>query len=79
MNINILGSNCSYDQGTIQGEGWNTLIAGLESSGAKLFFNDINLKTYDLIISFDHYRWMEDIFSKVYVPINRRILIIQEP
>jgi len=79
LNINILGSNCSYDQGTIQGEGWNTLIAGLESSGAKLFFNDMSLETYDLIISFDHYRWMEDIFSKVYVPINKRILIIQEP
>ncbi len=79
MNINILGSNCSYNQGTIQGDGWNTLITGLESSGVKLFFNDISLKTYDLIISFDHYRWMEDIFSKLYVPINRRILIIQEP
>jgi hypothetical protein len=79
LNINILGSNCSYDHGTIQGEGWNTLIAGLESSGANLFFNDTSLKTYDLIISFDHYKWMEDIFSNVYVPMDRRILIIQEP
>jgi hypothetical protein len=79
LNINILGSNCSYDHGTIQGEGWNTLIAGLESSGVNLFFNDTSLKTYDLIISFDHYKWMEDIFSNVHVPIERRILIIQEP
>jgi hypothetical protein len=79
LNINILGSNCSYDHGTIQGEGWNTLIASLKSSGANLFFNDTSLKTYDLIISFDHYKWMEDIFSNVYVPIDRRILVIQEP
>jgi hypothetical protein len=79
LNINILGSNCSYDQGTIQGEGWDTLTKNLKNSGANLFFNDTSLKTYDLVISFDHYKWMEDIFSKVDVPIDRRILIIQEP
>jgi len=79
MNVNILGSNCSYDHGTIQGEGWNTLISGLKNTGANLFFNDTSLKNYDLIISFDHYKWMENIFNTVHVPISKRILIIQEP
>jgi hypothetical protein len=79
LNVNILGSNCSYDHGTIQGEGWNTLISGLKNTGANLFFNDTSLKNYDLIISFDHYKWMENIFNTVHVPISKRILIIQEP
>ena len=79
MNINILGSNCNYEHGTIQGNGWSTLISGLKSYGANLFFNDTSLLTYDLIICFDHYKWMEDIFNEISVPKNRRILIIQEP
>jgi len=79
LNINILGNNCSYDHGTIQGDGWAALISGLKNYGANLFFNDTSLKSYDLIISFDHYKWMEDILNTVHVPISKRILIIQEP
>ena len=79
MNINILGDNCSHSKGTIQGDGWDTLISKLTNFGANLYFNDSSLKTYDLLIAFDHYKWMEEILKNVSVPIKKRILIIQEP
>lgn len=79
MNINILGDNCSHSKGTIQGDGWDTLISKLTNSGANLYFNDLSLKTYDLLIAFDHYKWMEEILKNVSVPIKKRILIMQEP
>ena len=79
MNINILGNNCSHIKGTIQGDGWYTLISKLTNFGANLYFNDSSLKTYDLLIAFDHYKWMEEILKNISVPIKKRILIIQEP
>jgi len=79
LNINILGDDCSNSKGTIQGNGWNTLISKLTNFGANLYFNDLSLKNYDLLIAFDHYKWMEEILKKVSVPIKKRILIIQEP